>query len=462
MFIWRYNFIRVYQEILQTIIGLSRDITSDYLEAHSDTNCIYVSWAGDDGTGDGTSALPFRTIGTAMGARDTAHDIITILDSNTYDSNMTAYTGDAFIDIDAFTLQGAAGENPSLLVDTSTQSYVCKISNGGKFINIGILSIADSNNQITAVEILEGIIKNVEINGATKDGINVPAAATTVNITNTTVHGCLNKGTIDGNGIKIQGGIVNLTRCLINGNYRSGIYCVGATAKLLNMDYCTIAENQYGLNAYSSTNATINITNSILYNNKIYDYYHNLITICTTSCVGSIYGLSNFSRIVFNPFFISSTDFRIRTVENGYNDGSYTSPVIGQSATGKDLGCYDYSRSLVSEIYTEFNTERSDTYKNSLKSHDVFLTYTDAGLPKQVKKAYINSLYLAWESMINTEVDNLKLLYESEGNIFLSVDNGVIYTEYKVDKTKDFERLLGLGIIDYTGYKNIDLNLLEI
>lgn len=432
MYSWRYNLAKTYLETLITQIGSSSSVDSSYLESSNDDNCIYVAWAGDD-VNAGTSAAPVRTIEAALALIDTAHDIIEIKDSNTYDTDIT---GVHYLDIAGITVQGAAGQSPALLCDTATQNYVCKLSYSGKLINVRIL-VDDSGNQITGVEADSGTVKNVTIDGATREGISVPSGASTVLVYNTIVKNSLNRGSTDGNAVKIVAGTVTLSRCLLVDNQRAGVYYSGSTAKSTTIDYCTIAGNQYGVYGYGSTNTSVTVSDSIIYENAIYDYYHTSIT-CTKSDIGSISGLTTFERVVLNPCFIGGSDYRIRTVENGYNDGSYTSPVIRYSSDGKDLGCYDYTRTTLTSTYDTFLTEVSPTFRWAKRFIDSKLNYTHTLSKRQTYRGYVDYLTVAWEDILKTEYDNLEAMVESEGNIFLSIDNGATYTEYLIDKTQDF------------------------
>jgi hypothetical protein len=447
MYYWRYGFTSTYLETLLTIIGSTQDIDTSYLETNDDTNCIYVAWTGDDGDA-GTQAEPVRTIEQALtlAAGDTDISVITILDSNTYDTNIT---GDNYINLVGITLQGAAGQSPVLVVDTSAQNYMVKISGAGKLINVQ-LSIEDSGNQITGIEIESGTVKNVTIFGATREGISVPAGSTTVAIDNTYIYSSLNRGTTDGNAVKIAEGTVTLTRCLLVDNHRAGIYCTGADVKTVTIDYCTIAGNQYGVHAYSSTNAAIEVDNSILFENDIADYYHDSITV-DDSCIGSISGLAEFERILFNPLFIGGGDYRIRTLQNGYTDGSYISPVISQSDTGKDLGCYDYERTTESTIYTEFITERPITFRKTDVALDATLKYTNTLVARQTDKGIISKLYLGWDQIVDEQFENLQDMYAAGGTIYLSIDNGLNFTAYKIDKTQplEYSRTTNIDDMDY-------------
>ena len=437
MYYWRYGYEKVYSEVLQTLIGSSISVDSSYIETHDDDNCIYVAWAGNDANA-GTQAAPVRTIEqaiTLMEADPSAIDIITILDSNEYDTDVT---GTHYVDIDGWTLQGAAGQSPTLVVDTSTQNYIVKLSYSGKLINVK-MTVEDSGNQITPIELSSGTVKNVTTTGATREGISVPAGAATVVIQNCEITGCVNAGTTDGNAVKIAEGTVSIERCLFSDNYRAGIYCTGAGGKTIDIDYCTIAGNQYGVHAYGSTNCSIEITNSIVFENDIVDYYHSSVT-ASDCCIGTLSGLSNFSRIVVNPMFVGNSDYRIRTLHNGYTDGSYTSPVLNMSDTGKDLGAYDYVRSTDSESFSEFSTHVPHVYREQDRAIDAQLRYTNTLVPKQTDKGIITTLYLEWSNGIKVdELAEIRDMYETGGEIYLSTDDGSNYSPYKIDKTVPLE-----------------------
>ena len=313
-YVWRYGIENLWTETPLLRVGASAYLTSTEVESHTDGNSVYVSWDGEDGSGgDGTYALPYRTIQYAMAMMSSNHTIVTIKDSNYY------YTGDGvdlYIDINGITIQGMEGQKPILTLNTSIASQVnmIRLQNQGKLINIELQIPEGYTEQVTGIDARAGTIQNVTIDGANKNGIQKTTSGV-VTIQNSEIKNCINDGEVDGSGILLQEGTLNLDHTLIHSNDYAGIRSDGTDGKVLGLDHCTVAGNQYGLHVIGSTNLGANIIDSIVYRNKVYDHYGSM-AVYSYSCIGKINGSPTLtittSTLRVNPLFISNVDFNLR------------------------------------------------------------------------------------------------------------------------------------------------------
>jgi hypothetical protein len=462
--VWRYQLESTYTEVYAQEIGCTDDVLASAIDAHDDDTSVYVSADGfdNDSNYDGTQALPYRTVIHALNELQTGQSIITILDSEEY---YTGESGTLTLNLDGIVLQGINGQTPTLTIDptVASQEYMIDLKNSGKVINCKIVVPDDYASQVTCVRAYAGTIKNCTIDGATRDGVVMPATATALTVQNSIIKNSNNEGTTDGNGIRLDQGTLTISRSLIADNDRAGIYATGSAAKGLDADYITIAGNQYGLLGHGATNLTLNIKDSIDYENTIYDYYNTAGTI-EYSCVGSVNGSPNTvgNYIRFNPFFIGNSDYRIRTLHNGYGDAFVTSPAIGVSSTGIDVGCYQMTRTTGATVYNEFITERPDTYIINPTPIEPKTFYSNTLRPKILKKGDVNILSIAWENMESEQFENLKILYDNEYEVYLSVDNGVSYQHYIIDVSKGFAKDIPVFVIDQTMRRGVSLTLIEV
>jgi len=459
-FIWRYLYEYLYTETMLIIIGNSTSIAPGDLVSHNDTNCIYVSWAGNDTTGDGTSGLPFRTLQHALATMG-GKLIITILDSNEY------YSGEGaslFLDLNGITLQGDSGQSPILTIDVGLASQIKMVEiNNGAILNLKIVIPEDYTSQVTAVELNSGDIKYTTILDATRHGVWIPSGAGVCNIENSIIKDIKNEGTEDGNGIKFEEGTLNLSRCLLVDNDRTGLFCTGTDTKILNISHATIAGNQYGIHGQEATNLATTLLDSILYDNTIYDYnvLSGNIDYC---CVGSINGeptIGGHSMVRFSPFFIGGGDYRVRTIYNGYSDGSFVSPIIGISSTGIDLGVYAMSRQASEQGYNQFETKRSDQFVKSIKPIEAKMYFTNSIKPKFTKKGTADFLTVNWKLITDIELENLKAMYNSNTTVFLSTD-GILFDQYFLNETKELKYARPLNVDDMDLWSDINLELIKI
>jgi hypothetical protein len=467
LFYWRYGKVETWLEDPLHIIGSSADLELTDIETHSEENSVYVSWYGDDGTGgDGTEDFPYRTIQYARDMMDSGQTIITILDSNYY------YTGDGidlYFDLDGIILQGAEGQTPTLRINTAiaNQITMIRLQNGGKIINCEIQVDEEYDEQTTAIDARDGEIKNVTINAANKYGIQKTTAGQ-VDITNCIIKNSVNDGVIDGSGITISEGTLNIEYCQITGNDYAGLICTGTSSKTITIDYCTIADNQYGIKTSGSSNVDLSIFNSIIYKNKIYDHYGDDGEYEYT-CIGKVQGsptLSTTTSILrINPLFIGEGDYNIRSKYNGYGDSLMLSPCLGISEDLIDLGCYQYTRTLSSIDYTSFTTSPPLTFSKSKIAIDAKLITVKSLKSKLLSRGIVNKIDLQWNGNDNVltenEYNNLGLLFEFEGNVYLSIDEGETYSQYEIDKTRGFRGDRCLIIQDNMLHTNVSLTLYE-
>jgi hypothetical protein len=459
---WRYDVAGTYTESESIPIGCTVNTLASDLDGHNDSNCAYVSYAGSDSTGDGTYANPYRTVLHALDNLDSNQTIITILDSNEY---YTGKSGQLTLPLAGVTLQGLNGQTPTLTIDTgvASQEYMIDLTYSAKLKNVKMTVPDGYGSQVTCVRLYSGTFQNVTIETATRDGISMPATSSSVVVNKCIIKNIINDGTTDGNGIRIVEGQLDIDRTLIVDCDRAGIYSTGSTSKTIDGDYVTIAGNQYGLYGHNSTNLSVNFQDSILYENTIYDYYYTSGTL-SYICVGSINGaptLSN-TQIRFNPFFVGSGDYRLRTVYNGYADANFSSPVYGVSSEGKDLGCYLMERTVSTENYIEFDTERSDNYVLGTMLVEGKLYYTNTLHPKIVAKGEVDTLTIGWNIVTETEFNNLLNMYNRQTNVYLSENDGITFSVYFVDRTKGMRRTKPLDKEDMDLWKNIQLVLIKL
>lgn len=464
---FRYNEQINYTETLNQIVGSSSDISATDITAHADGTSIYVDWTGNDSTGTGTQASPFRTIHHAisnMGGKS----IITIMDSNEYYSGKA---GTLTLALAGLTLQGIEGESPTITIDetVASQTDMVTLTAGGTIQNVNLtIPSTYTSSQVTGIlcNSGNGTIKYVTISGATDEGIEMLSGCSTITLSNTIIKNGLNRGTSDGNGILIEDGTLNATRLLAYNNSRAGIYANGSTAKTVNLDYCTIANNYYGLHGTDSSNTTITVDDSILYLNTLYDYSYNGGAL-NNNCIGLVNGNPTLTGVYvrYNPLFVSDTDYRLRTYHNEYAVGDFISPCLGVSGTNSDLGCYDYTRSSGTPTYTEFSVLRNsdDNYNRRVKKIDAKLYRLLSAKSKIYSKGITYVTEIAFDTLEDTDFANIKTMYEAGGEMYFSNDNGVTYTEYLIDDTRDLQyNRPSPPKVDMDIYKNVSLALIEV
>lgn len=465
---FRYGVTDEWLETLLYLIGTSNEITYDQLESHTDENSVYVSWAGsDDTSADGTSSNPYRTLQYAKDMMTSDQTIITILDSNYY------YTGDAidlYFDLDGITLQGAEGQTPILRINTSISSQISmiRLQNGGNILNVEIQVDTAYSEQVTAIDAREGTIKNVTIDSANKYGIQ-KSTSNTVDIYRTIIKNSINDGTTDGSGIYISEGELNLDHCLIYGNDYAGIHSYGTSSKTITLDQCTIADNQYGIHTINGSNLSLTVNNSIIYKNNIYDMYGSDGDFYYT-CIGKVQGsptLHDASNVIrVNPLFISTGDYRLRSKYNGYGDSLLLSPALGISDVSGDIGVYEYTRTLSGQTFTEFYVTPPISSSQGKVSVDAKLLTTNTLKNKMVLRGMLNRVELKWSGEDNalTELEHSSLedMFETEGDIFLSIDEQVSYKRYVIDKTRGFNSDKAINNRTNTLKLNVSLTLYEV
>jgi hypothetical protein len=465
---FRYGFLESWDETPLYILGASSSLEFEDIEEHSEINSVYVSWEGSDDTlADGTENHPYRTIQYAKDMLFSDQYIITILDSNYY------YTGDyldLFFDLDGIVLQGVEGQKPVLRIDTnlSNQILMTRIQNGGKLINVEIQIDSSYTGQVTGIDAIDGTIKNVIIDASNRYGLQKNSSGT-VNVYNTIIKNSINDGEIDGNGIYMSEGELNLDHCLIYGNDHSGIFCTGSENKTVSLDHCTISNNQYGIHTINSSNLSLTILNSIIYRNNIYDLYGSDGDISYT-CIGKIQGSPTLQTenvvLRINPLFISYEDFRLRSKYNGFGDDLLLSPCLNVSDVGGDLGAYEYSRVLVNQSYIEFDISVPISLSyDKVPVDSTFLT-TNTLKCKMIVKGFLNKLSLSWSgednALTNLEKLSLEDMFESEGDIYLSTDNQISYKQYIIDKSKGLHFEKALNTLGNTLKLNCSLELYEV
>jgi hypothetical protein len=466
---FRFGMTENWLETLLFIIGASASMTATDVQGHANENSIYVSWAGEDGSGaDGTQEYPFRTIQYALDYLDETHTIITILDSNYY------YTGDGsslYLDISGFTLQGAEGQKPILILDTllASQERMVRLSSAGTLINVEIQVPESYLTQCLGIEAYDGTLKNVTILNANKNAISKLTSGTLA-MDNCYLTGSRNEGSVDGSGISIAEGVINAAHCLLADNDYCGIIATGAAAKEVNLNYCTISNNQYGVNVAGCSNLELNISNSINYRNRIYDHYGDIATYSHT-CVGKIQGAPTLTpstnNIRVNPLFVSNSDYRIRTKYNGYANVVMQSPCLGMSDTYYDLGCYQYTRSLSGQTYTEIELPAPDKITKTKSAVDSKLITTILLTTKLLKRGIKNRLDISWSGSDNVLTEDqfnlVQLMFMSEINdVFLSVDNKLTFIKYLFDKTKESVGSRSLNVNENTYHQDINISLIEV
>lgn len=468
-FIFRYGFTQTWTEVASQKIGASTSISFSDIESHSDDNSVYVAWTGEDSTNnEGRQEDPYRTIQYALVNMTSNQSIITIMDDNYY------YTGDAvdlYFDVDGITLQGMEGKKPVLTIDTSiaSQLNMLRLQNAGKIINIDIQIPTGYSEQVTGIDARYGTIQNVTIDGANKNGIQ-KSTSSEVTIENSIIKNSINDGDTDGNGILFQEGTLNLDYSLVHSNDYAGVHATGTGTKVLTYDHSIIADNAYGSHEYSATNLTMTVTDSILYKNKIYDHYGSAATI-SYSCIGKINGsptlttATNILRI--NPLFVSNSDYRIRTKYNGYGDDILTSPCVGVSSTLDDMGCYQYTRTLGGQSYNEFEISVPTFYTEGKRTVDGKVVTVRSIYPKLVYRGILNTLDIGWsgtESVLTEdEFNSIEEMFEDDNDIiYLSIDKGVTYSKYLLDKTKSLSGSRSLMKETNLLRQNVRLSLIEV
>lgn len=467
LFNWRYGIEETWLEDAIYNIGASASLALIDIESHTDETSVYVSWDGDDGTGgDGTADFPYRTIQYARDMMESGQFIITILDSNYY------YTSDGidlYFDLDGIILQGGEGQKPILRLDVAVANQITmiRLQNAGKIINIEIQVDTEYGEQTTAIDARDGTIKNVTIVTANKYGIQKTTSGT-VEITNCIIKNSINDGSVDGSGIAISEGELDISYCQITGNDYCGIIATGTATKTITIDYSTIADNQYGILTSGSSNLDLDITNSIIYKNKIYDHYGDDGEY-SYSCVGKIQGsptLSGVTNVIrTNPLFIGEGDYNLRSKYNGYGDSFMLSPCLGVSEDTLDLGCFQYTRTLSARDYRSFTTYPPENLSNSIIAVDAKFVTVKSLKSRLLSKGFINKVDLSWNGDSNvvseTDYNNLVLMFESEGDIYLSIDEETTYIKYTIDKTRGLKGDRCLLKQDNTYYRNISLILYE-
>ncbi len=475
-FYWIYNIIKTYTETLLYQVGQSSLLTNDDIEEHNDSNSLYVSWDGEDGTNDGSSGSPFRTIQYALEyiALNPSMDIamITILDSNYYYCNDD--TTDT-ITLNGIVLQGESGQTPVIKINNDSGSLTCSnmitmTKNGSdqaKLINIKLEGI-DDYTQFNGINILDGIIKYCTVDGMTKSGIRSGTGTVEdAEISNTMILNTENGGTSDGDGIYIDEGSWTISRCLLHTNTRAGICITGASSKTIDIDYVTLSNNFYGINSSGSTNESITIDNYILFDNLIYDYY-GYSGVLTNGCIGTISGIttSNLNGMTtrFNPLFVSTSDYRLRSVHNGYATEDISSPVIGASSEYKDLGCYDYYRIVTNSTGTDFFTNRPDGYKKTTRKIDAKNYYTGTGKCFGYQRTSAEILDLSWDDLEDAQFQNLKALYDQTDIVYLSDTDGDTgeLIPYLLDYTNNLSYARKVNKNDLSYWSNVSLSLIKM
>jgi len=163
----------------------------------------------------------------------------------------------------------------------------------------------------------------------------------------------------------------------------------------------------------------------------------------------------------FSPFFIGGGDYRVRTIYNGYSDGSFVSPIIGISSTGIDLGVYAMSRQASEQGYNQFETKRSDQFVKSIKPIEAKMYFTNSIKPKFTKKGTADFLTVNWKLITDIELENLKAMYNSNTTVFLSTD-GILFDQYFLNETKELKYARPLNVDDMDLWSDINLELIKI
>lgn len=462
--LFRYNLINNYSETLSTLVGSSTEVTSSLIDSHNDSTSVYVAKSGSD-SGTGTAADPFLTIHHALDNLG-GKTIITIRDSNSY---YTGKSGELTFALSGITLQGEEGQSPTLTIDETVASQIdmLTISSSGKLLNCNVNIPNTYTTQVTGVRFTgSGTMKYCTINGATENGVHLDSSADSVTIESCVIKNCLNWGIDDGNGILVEDGDLTISRTAIYNNSRAGIYSNGSVIKSIDADYCTIAGNYYGYHGSDASNTTETFNDCILHVNKIYDYEPNSGTI-TNCCIGTVNGSPTLSglNIRYNPLFVSNTDYQLRSLHNGYGIGDFISPCIDTSSGGIDIGAYNMTRTNNGESYQEFSINSitdATGYETSIEQIDAKKYYLLSQKAKIVSKGKIYLLNLSFDSILQSEYENLKAMYELGGEIYLSIDQGATYKKYLIDTTKSFKSRIPLLKYDMDRQNNISLTLIEV
>lgn len=476
--IWRYNYSITYTETLDQPIGSSSSSNistvlpvKDVGASGTGSESIFISEDGDDSGGSGTQADPYRTLDYALNNLSSA-SVVTILDSGTYYSGVS---GQTFLDLDAITVQGAVGQSPIITVDTSLggQTEMVDISNSGGLINVQL--IIPSTYDIKGILISSGVVYNVTIDGCTQNAVETDGTGT-MTLRYCKIQNGIKSGVGYGNAIKINQGTMTVENCLITDNAANAILLDGGTTKTITVNNGTLANNLYGFNLGTSSNNSITINNSIIYGNQAFDYNGNGGNI-NYSNVPRINGSANRTgtTIGLSPLFDS--DYRLKSIYNG-TDSIYvfsacigtnlvTGEGIGISSDGEsDLGCYVVTRAITNQSFTEFTTGKSLGLIYSQRSINAALYFGKNKKARIVKDGKVNFVTVSWQGETNvltqSEFNNIKAMHELGGDIYLSVDGGVNFKEYKIDDTQQFTYEPGVNKEDIDVWMNVSIGLIEL
>ncbi|MGV8176393.1 MAG: LamG-like jellyroll fold domain-containing protein [Candidatus Bilamarchaeaceae archaeon] len=191
------------------------------------TSIIFVNASGDDGTGEGTQVLPFRTLGYAIGLASEGMEVM--LGAGNYRENSIA--GDSlYID--------------KQLKITSLAGYMANISLNGSSI-AGVFHINASNT------VLDGLWINCTGSSATGlNGVEIDPYAAGVNVTNSLISDCISAGvsmgetgSVSSNSASIEGNtFINISSAgvYLQTGFGSSIRIVGNVFNVMNSSAITM------------------------------------------------------------------------------------------------------------------------------------------------------------------------------------------------------------------------------
>ena len=251
--------------------------------AHAQATRTWVSGVGDDANPCSRTA-PCKTFAGAI-SKTAAGGEISALDPGGFGAvsinKSITISGDG-------TLAGilAAGTNG-----------VNVVAGANDVVILRSLSINGAGSGASAIQFSSGRlqVENVSIHGFVNESIDVTSSSARLNVKNTSITGVANSVGIllrvsgidaslshvrlegHAHGLRVQGGVANISNCVITQNGGSGILAEGGA---VNVETCTVSGNTIGLQA---AGGSIRISNANIFNN----YYGIFIGSGTVASFGN-------------------------------------------------------------------------------------------------------------------------------------------------------------------------------
>ncbi len=275
----------------------------------------------------GTSGSPIRYIADTDGTQ--TGDAGDVLVTGSSGLQTLVLSNKDYLEFDGFKFKGFGDDAVRVYYADSIVLDNCEIYSGTQGINV------TGGNNLT--------VRNCIIRDNSKDGIN------TANVNGMIVKGCEIYGNIAG--IDVDSGNVTIRNCLLRDNSDRGIDVTVGTVVVQN---CTVASN--ATDGIHLGSGTLTVTNGIIANNGDDGLDYDAGTI--THTYNLVYGNSDLDlegtslstgEISVDPLFVSSTDYRVRTLSPAIDAGTDLTGIVDDDIDGTprpdngawDIGCYE-------------------------------------------------------------------------------------------------------------------------